>query len=188
VRFTNRQKKRLGFGGLYALLAAYAWRVATRSGGTLKVALATSVGLLVWIWGSLQLLVTGARAASTAAPPWLRGLFAALLALQFEGVTVNPSCFDYVPFVTQWIILGAALACAALLTLYALQFACCGASGCGGAFLRARSGTASIGCSPVTVCRSSSGAAGGSPGCRSSRAKRSRNGNMVVFGGKKYTI
>jgi hypothetical protein len=84
----------LGAGAVYAALAAYARRVAARAGGSLRLALATCIGLLVWMWSALQLLVTGARAASAAAPPWLAGLFAALLTLQFEGVTVNPSCLD----------------------------------------------------------------------------------------------
>ena len=108
----------LGFLGLYAALVVLAWRVSSRHGGTLVDALKKCLQLLVWIWQALQLMVSSARAASTAAPPWLQGLFSVLLTLQFEGVTLNPSCFSYVPFLTQWIIFGVYVCCLLLVAAY----------------------------------------------------------------------
>ena len=110
--------------GFYALLAGIAWRVSLRHGGTLGGALRKSVELLVWMWQALQLMVSAARAAASAAPGWLQGLFSALLLLQFEGVTVNPSCFSYVPFLTQWMVLGVYLACLLAVALYLCAAEC----------------------------------------------------------------
>ena len=114
----------LGFLGFYAVLAVISLRVARQHGGTLASTLGQCVALLVWIWQALQLIVTAARAASKASPPWLRGLFSALLTLQFEGVTANPSCFEYIPFLMQWIIFGFFFMCLGLVALYLLTQLC----------------------------------------------------------------
>ena len=110
-----------GFAALFGALAGVAAFVVRRHGGTLASAMKQCIGLLVWMWGALQLLVSAARTASTAAPLWLQGLFSALLALQFEGVTLNPSCFDYIPFVTQWMIFGLSFVCLLLVVLFSLS-------------------------------------------------------------------
>ena len=39
-----------------------------------------------------------------------QGLFSALLALQFEGVTANPACLTSAPFLTQWAVLATSVA------------------------------------------------------------------------------
>ena len=114
----------LSFAALFCLVALCSWRAARRHGTSAASARSAGVGLLMWMWCALQLLVTGARAASGAGtPPWLLGLVSALRVLQFDGVTLNPSCFAYIPFLTQWVILGVVGACVLLLGAFATAWA-----------------------------------------------------------------
>jgi hypothetical protein len=85
--------------------------------------------VLVWAWLAAQGAAALFAQAQALAPPELASYFGAVAALQFEGVTLPPQCYDAPPFAAFWAALSTVCVCCALAGggLAALH---CGATGC----------------------------------------------------------
>lgn len=73
-----------------------------KRGGTLRGSFTHTVQLVVWLWVALQVLVQVARSTQANAPPALASFFSALTALQFQGLSLDPSCVTMPMFATTW--------------------------------------------------------------------------------------
>ena len=80
--------------------------VAVSVGGLLLMCFISGQGLASLFWQTRGI-----------APEVLRGLFQAVASLQFRGITLDPACYDSIPFQSFWVSLG--VVCAAYF-LYAL--------------------------------------------------------------------
>jgi hypothetical protein len=99
---------------LGALLAGAVWAALRRAGKRAGAAdAAAPVGeLLVWAWVAAQGLASLFSQAQALAPPALAPLFAAAAALQFQGVALDPACFQTAtPFLPFFAATGVVLGC-----------------------------------------------------------------------------
>lgn len=72
--------------------------------------LATQVGqLLVWFWLAAQSLASIFSRAQSSAPPFIAPFFRAVGALVFQGIAIDPACYDSPPFLAFWLCSGVGL-------------------------------------------------------------------------------
>jgi hypothetical protein len=102
-------------GGLFALggvlaVAVYAMLQrragCVRGGVGVREAAEPVAHLMVWSWVAAQSLASLFSQSRALAPPALGGLYSAFAALQFQGIALDPACYDSIPFASFFAALG----------------------------------------------------------------------------------
>ena len=83
---------------IFVSLTLLSWQLSKRQGGTRTAAVFRAWSFVVWLFGSMQVIVQVARTMPAQTPPFLRRFIEPIVTLQFQGIAVDPACMDAAPF------------------------------------------------------------------------------------------